>query len=195
MRLDGLGTSPLLASSSTHPASRSVRVPTVAGWPAASFSLSLAGSALQPSYSYHHRFCRVHFISIVQAHAGHTSARALACSSRRLAAKQTTHESCKTSCHPFHPVPMRSAGAPTAAREGACAPRIEFEFSGTLSARRPSRLVFAVSRPQALARISHIAIPVKHGIFSALWRSRACSLTFCSGQRERPSGELAVRTE
>src|SRR5271157_3383413 len=74
MRLDGLGTSPLLASSSTHPASLSVRVPTVAGLPAASFSLSLAGSALQSSYSYHHRFCRVHFISIVQAHAGHTSA-------------------------------------------------------------------------------------------------------------------------
>jgi len=74
MRFDGLWTSPLLASSSTHPASLSVRVPTVAGLPAASFSLALAGSALQSSYRYHHRFGRVHFISIVQAHAGHTSA-------------------------------------------------------------------------------------------------------------------------
>src|SRR5215207_8825193 len=74
MRFDGLWTLPLLASSSTHPASLSVCVPTVAGLPAASFSLALAGSALQSSYRYHHRSGRVHFISIVQAHAGHTSA-------------------------------------------------------------------------------------------------------------------------
>src|SRR5260221_13823860 len=57
-----------------HPASLSVRVPALAHLLTASFSLALTGSAFQVSYRYPHRFGRVHFIPIVHAHAGHTSA-------------------------------------------------------------------------------------------------------------------------
>jgi hypothetical protein len=39
----------------------------------ASFSVAFAGPALHFGYRYHHRFGRVHFTSIVQAHARHTS--------------------------------------------------------------------------------------------------------------------------
>src|SRR5437868_3791748 len=57
-----------------HPASLSVRVPTLAHLLTASFSLALAGSALQVGYRYRHRFGRTRFIPIVHTHAGHTSA-------------------------------------------------------------------------------------------------------------------------
>src|SRR5882724_12540407 len=60
-----------------HPASLSVRVPALAHLLAASFSLALTGSALQFSYRYSHQFGRVHFIPLVLAHAGHTSAAVL----------------------------------------------------------------------------------------------------------------------
>src|SRR5882724_6027339 len=60
-----------------HPASLSVRVPALAHLLAASFSLALTGSALQFSYRYSHQFGRVHFIPVVLAHAGHTSAAVL----------------------------------------------------------------------------------------------------------------------
>ena|SRR5580692_859842 len=59
-----------------HPASLSVRVPTLAHLLTASFSRALTGSTLQFGYRYRHRFGRIPFNPIVHAHAGHTSARA-----------------------------------------------------------------------------------------------------------------------
>ena len=56
------------------PASLPVRVPMVAVLPAASFSSTLAGVALRFSYGCSHQL-RCHlFMSLVQAHAGHTIA-------------------------------------------------------------------------------------------------------------------------
>jgi hypothetical protein len=54
------------------PASLPVRVPMVAGLPAASFSSTLAGVALRFSYGCSHQLRCHRFMSLVKAHAGHT---------------------------------------------------------------------------------------------------------------------------
>jgi hypothetical protein len=56
------------------PASLPVRVPMVAGLPAASFSSTLAGVALRFSYGCSHQLRCHRFMSLVKAHAGHTGA-------------------------------------------------------------------------------------------------------------------------
>jgi hypothetical protein len=55
------------------PASLPIRVPMVAGLPAASFSSTLAGVALRFSYGCSHQLRCHRFMSLVKAHAGHTS--------------------------------------------------------------------------------------------------------------------------
>jgi hypothetical protein len=85
------------------------------------------------------------------------SARVHACSSRRLAAKKKRMKAGKTGA--FLPtVLLRSAGAPTAAREGACAPRIEFQFSDAVCNALVSSLIheFVLNQRQNSPRMPQV---------------------------------------
>jgi hypothetical protein len=106
------------------PASLPVRVPMVAGLPAASFSSTLAGVALRFSYGCSHQLRCHRFMSLVKAHAGHTGTGILPVT--------PMPQQSGTGILPVTPMPQQRSGRPggIAPARAPTPPDVRFSASG-----------------------------------------------------------------